>query len=101
MFFGFANFYKWFIKSFSIIIAPLISILIITIQSALGRLSQFMPNKNEPNTNSSSSVGSGWINDKIANVSSSIKKINSGVGFLIFKASLAFIQSSKSSKAFS
>ena len=48
-------------------------------------------NKNELSIDSGDNIDSGRIDDKIANLSSSIKKMSSGVGFLISKASLAFL----------
>ncbi len=62
--------------------------------SALIRLNYIKVNKNKLNTdddnNNSSNINSGRINNKIANLSSSIKKMDSREGFFIFKASLAF-----------
>lgn len=49
-------------------------------------------NENKLNKTDDSNMDNGKINNKIANLSKSTKKISFRVGFLAFKASLTFIQ---------
>lgn len=63
--------------------------------SILDCLSHIKFNKNKLNINSSSSIDSSKINNKIANLLSNIKKMDSQVNFLNFEASLAFNQIKK------
>lgn len=63
-----------------------------TIVLALARPSYTKTNKNKANTDNYGIVGSDKINNKIANLSNSIKKMSSRVGFFTSKASLIFIQ---------
>lgn len=91
MFFGFPNFYRRFIKRFSKIAAPLISMLKTTTLLALDRPDWFETNENELNTDGNSDISSSRIDDRIVNLSSIIKKMSSKAGFITFKASLAFI----------
>ena len=48
-------------------------------------------NKNNLDIDGGGGIGSGRIDDRLANLSSSTKKMSSGAGFLTPKASLAFI----------
>ena len=95
MFLDFANFYKQFIKTFSKIAASLISVLKTTTPSVSVWLARIKANKNQLGTDGSSDIGGGKINDWMANLLSSIKKICSKAGFFTLKASLAFIHSLK------
>lgn len=91
---SFANFYRRFIKSWSRIANWLILILKI-ILLALAWSSWTRIDKNKLNTDSSNSgsrVSGNKIDDKIANISSSINKLSFRASFFTFKASLAFIQ---------
>ena len=47
-------------------------------------------NRNEFSTDGGDGIGDGKIDDRLANLSSSTKKINSKSGFLTSEASLAF-----------
>lgn len=49
-------------------------------------------NENKLNKDSGNGINDGGINDKIANLSSTIKEISSKAGILNFKASLAFTE---------
>lgn len=57
---------------------------------ALPRLNHTRLNENKLNINSGSDISDNRIDEKIANLSNNIKKMSFGVGFLIFKARLAF-----------
>ena len=52
-------------------------------------------NENEFGTDSCGGIGAGRIDEKLVNLSSSTKKINSKTGFFMLEASLAFIGLSK------
>lgn len=67
----------------------------ITIPSNLSLLSHTRRNINKLDKNSGGSINGGRIDDKIANLSTTIKKISSGEGFFTFEDSLAFIQLKK------
>ena len=87
VFLGFANFYRRFIKRFSRIAAPLTSMLKTSTPSAPARPGRTRVDENEADTDGGGGVGGGRINDGIANLSTSTKKMT---GFLTFEASLAF-----------
>ena len=91
MLLDFANVYKQLIEGFSRIVAPLILILKTTAPSVSARLVCTSANKNELDTDNGGGIGGVRIDDKMANLLSFIKKISSKVGFLTFKAILAFI----------
>ena len=59
--------------------------------SVLIMLAHIKINKNELNINGISGIDDSRINNKIANLSSSAKKISSKTGFLTPKTSLSFI----------
>ena len=86
MFLGFANFYRHFIKDFSKISAPLTLMLKMTASSVLARPVYCRANENELGMDG----GGGKIDDRLANLLSSAKKISSKSGFLTSKASLGF-----------
>ena len=86
MFLGFANFYRQFIKSFYKIVALLTLMLKTLAPSVLARPACTKANKNKLGTDSSDR-----IDNSLANLSSSTKKISSGAGFSTPKANLAFI----------
>ena len=92
MFLGFANFYDQFIKDYNKIAAPLIAMLKIIVPSISARPACIKANKNKLEINGGGSIGSGKIDNKMANLSSFTKKKSSRADFLIPKASLAFIQ---------
>lgn len=60
--------------------------------SISGWLSHTKSNKNGLDKDGGSGIGGGRIGDRIANLSSTIKKMSSKAGFFTFQASLAFIQ---------
>ncbi len=91
MFFNFANFYKRFIKSFNKNRAFLILIFKTTALLVQSKLRCTRIDKNEADMEDDGSVGGGKIDDKIANLLNSIKKMSFEVGFFTYKASLAFI----------
>ena len=90
MFLGFANFYKQFIKGFSKIVARLTSILKTTAPSTLARAAYTKAEENELGTDGGGGISGGRIDDRLANLSSSTKKMSSGSSFFTFEASLAF-----------
>lgn len=61
-----------------------------TIPQALGKARKFRFNKKKPDMDISRGVSGNKIDDKDIHLSSSIKKISCKVGFLTFKAKLAF-----------
>ncbi len=67
----------------------------IIVLSTLARPSYNRVNENRANIDRVGSISSSWIDDKIANLSKSKKKISFRVGFFTFEASLAFIQLKK------
>lgn len=64
-------------------------------QSVSARPAHTRTNENKLSTDGGGSINGGKIDDTIANLSSSTKKMSSGAGFLTFEASLAFIQLKK------
>ena len=92
MFFGFTNFYKRFIKNFSRIAAPLISILRTTDNKTLS--TQATRNEKNPKVPSGTTeAGVGGVDGSIENLSSSTKaKRGFGADFLTSGANKAFIQ---------
>ena len=90
MFLGFANFYKRFIKSFSKIAALFTSMFKIMAPSTLATLARTKANENELITNSGSNIDNSSIDDRLANLSSFIKKMSSRSGFFTFEANLTF-----------
>lgn len=90
MFLGFTNFYKRFIKGFNKIAVPFTLMLKTTASSIPVRPACTRTDKNELGTDDGGGIGSDTIDGRNANLSNSIKKMSSGAGFLIPKASLAF-----------
>ena len=58
--------------------------------SVLAELACTKANENEPDIDGGDNGGDAKIDDRMINLSSSTKKIGSGMGFLTPKASLAF-----------
>ena len=92
MFLRFANFCRQFIRTFSKITAPLLLILKTIALSIPARPTCTRANKNKFGTDDSCSINSCKIDNQIANLSSSLKKIHSRTDFFTPKASLAFTQ---------
>lgn len=91
VFLSFANFYKWFTKSFSKFFALFILILKIIGAIALIKLGYTNANNNKYNTNSNNYINVGKIDNKITNLSNKTKvKKSSNKDFFISKASLTF-----------
>ena len=87
---GFANFYRRFIKGFSKIAALLISMLKTTAPTLPARLVRPKVHKNELDTDGGGGIGGGRIDNRLANLSCSTKKMGSRLDFLTSEASLAF-----------
>ena len=85
MFLGFANFYRRFIKVFSQIVALLTSISKTTAPSVPTRPVRSRADENEFGTDDGGGIGSGRIDDRLANHSNSIKKMSFGLRFLTTK----------------
>ena len=81
----------WFIKGFSKIAAPRTLILKTITTLVPARPACTKADKNELGISGGGSISSSMIDDKMVNLSSSIRKISFRVSFLILKASLAFI----------
>lgn len=91
MFLCFTKFYKWYIQDFGKIAASLISMLKRIAWSILAEPAYSAANENELPMDSIDSISGGKIEDKIANLSNTTKKMNFGADFLVIKACLAFI----------
>ncbi len=90
MFFWFTNFYRRFINDFSKIEVPLTLILKMTF-SASARPGSMRSDNTELNTNSGSSLDDSKINNKIANLVNTTKKMNVKTDCLTFRAKKTFI----------
>lgn len=90
MFLGFANIYRRFIKSLNKIVASLTLILKTTVLSIPAYLARTRTDENKFGIDGSGSINGSRIDNRIANLLSSTKKISSGVGFLTPEASLTF-----------
>ena len=82
-------------KSFNRITASLNLMLKTTTPSVPARSACIRTNENEPSIDDDDGIGGGRMDDKMANPTSSIKKMSSKAGFLTFKASLAFTKVKK------
>ena len=90
VFLGFANFYRKFIKNFGKM-AVLLTLMLKTIAPlVLARPACTRANENELGMDGDGDIGGSKMDDMIANLLSSTKKISSGAGFFTLKASLAF-----------
>ena len=85
--FRFINFYKQFIKDFSEIVFSFNLMKKMMALLALARLACTKTNENELGIDYDSDIGGGKINNKIANLSISMKKMSSKAGFLTLEAS--------------
>ena len=92
VFLGFANFYRWFIKGFSKIAAPFTSILKTIPPTLEARPVRLRAYQNELSNNDGGGIGGGRIDDRLANLLCSTKKMGFGSGFFTSEASLAFTQ---------
>lgn len=90
MFLGFANFYRYIIKDFSKIAAPLILILETIALLTADRPTHTKTKENEFYMRIGSNINGDRIDDKILNLSSSTKKMSFGANLLTFEASLVF-----------
>ena len=91
VFLNFANFYRRFIKDFSKIAALLTSMLKTMAPSTLAGSAYTKTNENELDINSGGGIGSDRVNDRIENLSRSIKvKNSSGTDFLTSGTKEAF-----------